>query len=95
MTELTAGLGDPGWRLFAYSPLSRLEGLPSNAYVVVWAGPDPAGREGVIALRADALGPSGSRRAVRAGLRFLRKPVSFPQFEAAMAELVEHAGAAR
>ena len=66
LAELTTNLGDPGWRLFAYGALSRLGGLPSNAYVVVWAGPDPAGREGVVALRADAFGPSGTRRAVQA-----------------------------
>ena len=39
--------------------------------------------------------PDDQQRAVQAGLRFLRKPVSFAQFEAAMAEVVEHAGAAR
>ena len=39
--------------------------------------------------------PDDQQRAVQAGLRFLRKPVSFTQFEAAMAEVVEHAGAAR
>ena len=39
--------------------------------------------------------PEDQRRAVQAGLRFLRKPVSFAQFEAAMAEVVEHAGAPR
>jgi len=35
------------------------------------------------------------RRAVEAGLHFVCKPVSFPQFAAMMAEVVEHAGAAR
>jgi CheY-like chemotaxis protein len=39
--------------------------------------------------------PDDQRRAGQAGLRFLRKPVSFAQFEAAMAEVVEHAGAPR
>ena len=39
--------------------------------------------------------PHDQQRAVQAGLRFLRKPVSFVEFEAAMAEVVEHAGAAR
>jgi DNA-binding response OmpR family regulator len=34
------------------------------------------------------------RCAVQAGLRFLRKPVTFAQFEATMAAVVEHAGAA-
>jgi hypothetical protein len=35
------------------------------------------------------------RRAVEAGLSFVREPVTFAQFEAAMAEVVEHAGAGR
>jgi YesN/AraC family two-component response regulator len=35
------------------------------------------------------------RRAAQAGLRFLRKPVNFAQFKAALAEVVEPAGAAR
>ena len=35
------------------------------------------------------------RRAVEAGLRFLRKPITFAQFEATMAEVVEHAQAVR
>jgi CheY-like chemotaxis protein len=40
-------------------------------------------------------GPDDERRAVEAGLRFVRKPLTFAQFEATMAEVVEHAGAAR
>jgi CheY-like chemotaxis protein len=40
-------------------------------------------------------GADDERRAVEAGLRFVRKPVTFAQFEAAMAEVVEHAGAGR
>ena len=35
------------------------------------------------------------RRAAQAGLRFLRKPVAFAQFKAALAEVVEPAEAAR
>jgi CheY-like chemotaxis protein len=35
------------------------------------------------------------RRAADAGLRFLRKPVSFAQFKATLAEVVEPPGAAR
>jgi hypothetical protein len=68
LEELTANLGDPGWRLFAYGPLSSLASVPSTAYIVVWVGPDPAGKEGVLALRADAFGPSGTRRAVQAAV---------------------------
>lgn len=66
LTALTANLGNPNWRLFAYGALNRLENLQSNAYIVVWAAPDPAGQAGVLVLRADALGPSGTRRAVQA-----------------------------
>ena len=39
--------------------------------------------------------PDVQRRAVQAGLRFLRKPVSLAQFEAAIAEALEPAAAAR
>jgi hypothetical protein len=38
--------------------------------------------------------PDDERRAVEAGLRFVRKPITFAQFEATMAEVVEQAGAA-
>ena len=40
-------------------------------------------------------GADDERRAVEAGLRFVRKPVTFAQFKATMAEVVEHAGAGR
>jgi CheY-like chemotaxis protein len=40
-------------------------------------------------------GADDERRAVEAGLRFVRKPVTFARFEATMAEVVEHAGAGR
>ena len=33
------------------------------------------------------------RRAIQAGLRFVRKPITFAQFEATMAEVVAHAAA--
>ena len=33
------------------------------------------------------------RRAIQAGLRFVRKPITFAEFEATMAEIVEHAAA--
>ena len=39
--------------------------------------------------------PDIQQRAVQAGLRFLRKPVSLAQFEAAIAEVLEPAAAAR
>jgi hypothetical protein len=62
LTALTATLGDDSWRLFAYGELDRLEDVRSNAYIVVWAAPEPPGQSAVVALRADAFGPSGSRR---------------------------------
>jgi len=68
LSTLTARLGAKEWRLFAYGMLNGLEDLPSQAYVVVWAAPDPAGRPGMLALRADALGASGTRRAVKAAI---------------------------
>ncbi len=68
LTALTARLGTKEWRLFAYGKLDGLEKLPSHAYIVVWAAPDPAGRPGMLALRADALGASGTRRAVQAAI---------------------------
>jgi len=37
--------------------------------------------------------PDDERRAIQAGLRFVRKPVSLAQFEATMTEVVEHAAA--
>jgi CheY-like chemotaxis protein len=38
--------------------------------------------------------PADDQRAVEAGLRFVRKPITLAQFEAMMAEVVQHAGAA-
>jgi two-component system capsular synthesis sensor histidine kinase RcsC len=38
-------------------------------------------------------GPDDERRALETGLRFVRKPVTFAQFEATMADVVQHAGA--
>jgi CheY-like chemotaxis protein len=37
--------------------------------------------------------PADQLRAVQAGLRFARKPITFAQFEAMMAEVVRHAAA--
>ena len=59
-------LGDPDWQLFAYGPLRASGNLPSSAYIVVWATARSVRRKGMVVLRADALGPSGARRAVQA-----------------------------
>ena len=39
--------------------------------------------------------PDDERRAGEAGLRFVCKPITFAQFKATMAEVVEHASGAR
>ena len=66
LEDLTGKLSDPGMRLFAYGSLRRLASIPSDAYIVVWVGPDPAGKDGVLAVRADAFGPMGTRRVTQA-----------------------------
>ena len=66
LSQLTTNLGDPAWRLFAYGFLNGLENLSSNAYIVIWAGPYPPGQEAILAVRADAFGPFGTRRGVQA-----------------------------
>jgi two-component system, NarL family, capsular synthesis sensor histidine kinase RcsC len=48
-----------------------------------------------VVMISGSANPRDERRAAQAGLRFLRKPVTFAQFEAAMTEVVEHAGAAQ
>jgi DNA-binding response OmpR family regulator len=48
-----------------------------------------------IAMISGCAGPDDQRRAVEAGLHFVCKPVTFAQFEALMAEVVEHAETAR
>ena len=53
------------------------------------------GRTTPIVMISGHAEPDVQRRAVQAGLRFLRKPVSLAQFEAAIAEVVEPAAAAR
>ena len=53
------------------------------------------GRTTPIVMLSGHAEPDDQRQAVQAGLRFLRKPVSLAQFEAAIAEVVEPAVAAR
>ncbi len=48
-----------------------------------------------IVLISGSAGPQDERRAGQAGLHFLRKPVAFAEFKATLAEVAEHAGAAR
>ena len=48
-----------------------------------------------IVLISGSAAPQDERRAGQAGLHFLRKPVAFAEFKATLAEVAEHAGAAR
>jgi CheY-like chemotaxis protein len=86
--------------------LARFDPLVHQAVVTDFLMPELTGLEVAEAIRARGCTtpivmisgfaePHDQRRAVQAGLRFVRKPVSFAQFEAGMAEIVEHAGAAR
>lgn len=69
------GPNNPVWRLFAYGPMSDLlnnNAVQSGAYVAVWAADDPAevdnnpsaDTNGVMTLIAQAIGISGTIRAV-------------------------------
>jgi two-component system capsular synthesis sensor histidine kinase RcsC len=86
--------------------LARFDPLVHQAVVTDFLMPELTGLEVAEAIRAQGFTtpivmisgfaePDEQRRAVQAGLRFVRKPVTFAQFEAAMAEVVEHAGQAR
>jgi len=69
LADVTAVLDNRGWRLFAFGPLSRLQepdAWQSPAYVIVWVARDPAGDPSVLAIRAEAYGTGGTRRAVEA-----------------------------
>ena len=66
---------NPVWRLFAYGPMSDLLGnnaIENSAYIAVWAADDPAeidnnpsaDTNGVITLLAQAIGVTGTIRAV-------------------------------
>ena len=86
--------------------LARFDPLVHQVVVTDFLMPGLTGLEVAEAIRARGCrtpivmisafaGADDERRAVEAGLRFVRKPVTFAQFEAAMAEVVEHAGAGR
>jgi CheY-like chemotaxis protein len=51
------------------------------------------GRRTPIVMISGHAEPADQQRAVQAGLRFARKPITFAQFEAMMAEVVRHAAA--
>ena len=48
-----------------------------------------------ILMVSGSAAPPDERRAAQAGLRFLSKPLAFAEFKATLAEVAEHAGAAR
>jgi CheY-like chemotaxis protein len=86
--------------------LARFDPLVHQVVVTDFLMPGLTGLEVAEAIRARGCrtpivmisafaGADDERRAVEAGLRFVRKPVTFAQFAAAMAEVVEHAGAGR
>ena len=86
--------------------LSRFDPLVHKIVVTDFLMPGLTGLEIAEAIRARSRTTpivliSGSaeqpdeRRAAQAGLRFLRKPVSFAQFKETLAALVEPAGAAQ
>jgi CheY-like chemotaxis protein len=86
--------------------LARFDPLVHQAVVTDFLMPGLTGLEVAEAIRtrgcttpivliSGCAAADDQRRAVEAGLHFVCKPVSFPQFAAMMAEVVEHAGAAR
>jgi CheY-like chemotaxis protein len=86
--------------------LARFDPLVHEIVITDFVMPGLTGLEVAEAIRArghttpvvmisGSANPRDERRAAQAGLRFLRKPVTFAQFEAAMTEVVEHAGAAQ
>jgi CheY-like chemotaxis protein len=86
--------------------LARFDPLVHQIVLTDFLMPGLTGLEVAAAIRARSrttpivmisgcASPDDQRQAIESGLRFLCKPVTFAQFEATMAELVEHAGAAR
>jgi two-component system, NarL family, capsular synthesis sensor histidine kinase RcsC len=89
-----------------YEALARFDPLVHELVITDFLMPGLTGLDVAEAIRARGHAtpivmisghaePDDRQRAFQAGLRFLCKPVSFSQFEAAMAEVVEPAGAAR
>jgi CheY-like chemotaxis protein len=86
--------------------LARFDPLVHQAVVTDFLMPGLTGLEVAAAIRtrgcttpivmiSGCASPDDQRRAVEAGLHFVCKPVTFAEFETMMAEVVEHAGAAR
>jgi CheY-like chemotaxis protein len=86
--------------------LARFDPLVHQAVVTDFLMPGLTGLQVAEAIRArscttpivmisGSATPQDERRAGQAGLRFLHKPISFAQFAATMAEIVEYSGAAQ
>lgn len=69
------GANNPVWRLFAWGPIDGLlpnDAIDSAMYVAVWIADDPAEEDGnpladsngTLNLRAEAYGPSGTRKII-------------------------------
>ncbi|MGH9348160.1 MAG: hypothetical protein ACRD26_12955 [Vicinamibacterales bacterium] len=70
--DLTQAAHNPGWRLHAYGALRdlvRLEGVTSNAYVIVWVAPAVDSGPDALAALAHAYTPGGLRREVQVVVR--------------------------
>jgi len=79
------GIGDAQvWRMFEYASLSRLtgEGAGSPCYVAAWVADDPADGDGdpsvdangILALRAVAVGPGNARATTVVSIRKISVP---------------------
>jgi CheY-like chemotaxis protein len=86
--------------------LARFDPLVHKIVVTDFLMPGLTGLEIAEAIRArsrttpivmisGSAAPQDERRAGQAGLRFLHKPISFEQFAAMIAEVVEYSGAAQ
>jgi DNA-binding response OmpR family regulator len=86
--------------------LARFDPRVHQAVFIDFLMPGLTGLEVAAAIRArgcmtpivmisGCASPDDQRRAVEAGLHCVCKPITFAQFEAMMAEVVEHAGAPR
>jgi hypothetical protein len=89
-TDSAGTVGDPlAWRLFAYTPLSRVAPVAaasSRLYLAVWVSDDPADGDhdasadtnGSIVIHAEALGAEGLRAAIEATIQRLSPPGGGP-----------------
>jgi CheY-like chemotaxis protein len=97
---------EPDLAADGHEGLARFDPLVHHIVLTDFLMPGLTGLEVAAAIRArgcttpivmisGCAAPDDQRRAVEAGLRFVCKPVTFAQFEALMAEVVEHAGVPR